>query len=141
MCKMIREEELRIGDLVRVGQQVYTIQAVNAANGAIRFEELDLFSFECYRLDPIPITTEILEKNGWKLITYDFNNVCLVHRKHDVFNLKVLSNKGECLEVELDLMPSYVRICNHTLSLPKIKYVHELQHILWAFGLDANFKI
>lgn len=136
---MIKAEHLRIGDLVRYGQQVYTIQAVNA-NGAIRFAEFDLLPVEGYRLEPIPITTEILEKNGWKLITYDFNHVCFVHRNTDVFNLKV-SSKGECLKVELDLMPSYARICNHTLSLPKIKYVHELQHILWAFRLDANFKI
>ena len=60
---MIKVEDLRIGDLVRYGQQVYTIQAVNA-NGIVHFAELDL-PVECSLLESIQITTEILEKNGW----------------------------------------------------------------------------
>lgn len=138
---MIKAEDLKIGDLVRYGEQVITIHAVyyKCIDDFVIGEET--FCISCKDLEPIPITTEILEKNGWKLITYDFNHVCFVHRKHDVCNLKV-SSKGECLKVDLDLMPSYVRICNHTLSIPKnIKYVHELQHILWALGMDVNFKI
>lgn len=138
---MIKAEDLRIGDLVQLGQQIYTIQAVNG-NGAVRFTGADTLPVECSLLDPIPITTEILEKNGWKLITYDFNNVCFVNSNYEVCNLKVVWSKGEYLKVDLTLMPSYKRICNHTLSLPKnITYVHELQHVLWVFGLDSNIKI
>lgn len=138
---MIKAEDLRIGDLVRYGEQVITIHAVyyRCIDDFVIVEET--FCISCKDLEPIPITREILEKNGWKLITYDFNHVCFVHRKHDIFNLKV-SSKGECLKVDLDLMPSCARICNHTFYLPKnITYVHELQHILWAFGKDANLTI
>ena len=133
---MIKAEDLRIGDLVQHESHVLKITGLHNI-GSVFTEHRILGENE---LTPIPITTEILEKNGWKLITYDFNHVCFVHRNTDVFNLKV-SSKGECLKVELDLMPSYARICNHTLSLPKIKYVHELQHILWTLGEDANLTI
>lgn len=134
---MIKAEDLRIGDLVQHESHVLKITGLHNI-GSVFTEHRILGENE---LTPIPITTEILEKNGWKLITYDFNNVCFVHSNYEVCNLKV-SSKGECLKVDLDLMPSYERICNHTLSLPKnITYVHELQHILWAFGLDANLTI
>lgn len=54
MCKMIRAEELRIGDLVRYGKDVITLTAVHA-NGSVCFADgKDQMYAEDVLLEPIP---------------------------------------------------------------------------------------
>lgn len=42
-----------------------------------------------------------------------------------------------------DKPPQFIKYCSlHEYALlRKIQHVHELQHILWALGLDAELKI
>lgn len=76
-------------------------------------------------LSPIPITEEILEKNGWE--------------KDDVqwvlFNLVIQYDKVD------DNFTIYVHQDGECNYLTEIEYVHELQHILWALGMDDDLKI
>ena len=140
---MIKAEDLRIGDLVRYGQQVYTIQAVNA-NGAVCFAESDLLPVECSILDPIPITTEILEKNGWKFKKISFENY-YYKVLSCILDLFVESNERGVLSVGyfITIYDTYFKSSHVHMEYctNNINYIHELQHVLWAFGVDANFKI
>ncbi len=77
-------------------------------------------------LDPIPLTKEIIEKNGWKFVSseiwYKFKNS----------------------DIEINLWNSKngkwaVHIQGNFVVM--IHYVHELQHILWALGLYDNLEI
>jgi hypothetical protein len=85
-------------------------------------EEVNAY-MSCESLLPTPLTPEILEKNGWerdKLVSYIYGH-----------NIEVICTPNS------EWM--YVTFKGETIH--RIKYVHELQRILWALGLDANLKI
>lgn len=138
---MIKAEELRIGDLVRINENCSLKEGVISYITEIRtrgiFEKEDFvklkhfdsdweFGVWCRNIDPIPLTPEILEKNGWKrdkLVSYIYG-----HKAH--FIEVICTPNSEWM---------YVTFKGETIH--RIKYVHEFQRILWALGLDANLKI
>lgn len=125
---MIKAEDLRIGDLVRYGKDIITILATHA-DGLVCFADgKDQICVEHVLLEPIPLTPEILEKNGFKM-----REDTVVYAKNRL-GLKPLGD-GKGYQVGLgSLRFLFVKV-------RIIKYVHELQHIIWALGLDANLKI
>lgn len=77
-------------------------------------------------IEPIPLTPKILEKNGWKrdkLVSYIYG--------YEAHNIEVICTPNS----------EWVYVTFKGETIHRIKYVHELQHILWALGLDANLKI
>lgn len=148
--KMTKAEDLRIGDLVKVNEVSCmvpkgTMCKVVAIDSEKSFEELNLkgcatlielevnhcsisFGVWCKFISPIPLTPEILEKNG-----FEMREDAVVYAKTRL-GLKPLGD-GKGYQVGLgSLRFLFVKV-------RVIKYVHELQHILWALGLDANLKI
>ncbi len=123
---MIKAEDLRIGDLVRYEKNIITVQTIrtNYEEGFI-IDEYNV-GYNCDDLDPIPLTPEIFEKNGWKrdkLVSYIYG--------HDAHFIEVICTPNS----------EWVYVTFKGETIHRIKYVHELQHILWALGLDANLKI
>lgn len=99
-------------------------------------------------IKPIPLTPEILEKNGWNKST-GWSYVGSGKRGYQFS--KELDDKW----VELDRMTygdlqicqcenlrdwSYINECNHYFRF-EFTYVHELQHLLYALHIDSNLKI
>ena len=99
-------------------------------------------------IKPIPLTPEILEKNGWNKST-GWSYVGSGKRGYQFS--KELDDKW----VELDRMTygdlqicqcenlrdwSYINECNHYFHF-EFTYVHELQHLLYALHMDSNLKI
>ncbi len=74
---------------------------------------------------PIPLTSEILEKNGWKYI-------------NGKYTLKIKNANYVVLEFTEDGIYTYI---NENTMLFTIKYIHELQHLLYALHIDNNLKI
>ena len=93
-------------------------------------------------VSPIPITTEILEKNGWvkKVMSRGVNNSHLVYTKPDIeeygyFPIYIEKGIGD----EFDVYPF---TDNHDCKqIAYIKYVHQLQHILFGLGLDSEMEL
>lgn len=76
---------------------------------------------------PIPLTPEILEKNGWKNDGYDWYR--LPTKRAYLYITKDITTLGEFLVcVGLDI---------HNLA--SINFVHQLQHLL--FGLELNSEM
>ena len=64
----MRAQDLMVGDFVRVKHidKIGKIYRIDAANGAgNEYAALLDGDFDCKDLEPIPLTPEILEKNGW----------------------------------------------------------------------------
>lgn len=76
-------------------------------------------------IKPIPLTPEILEKNGWKSI-------------NGKYALKIKNANYVVLEFTEDGIYTYI---NENTMLFTIKYIHELQHLLYALHIDSNLKI
>ena len=131
-----------VGNLVKVigTESVFTdgeicsVESVDRIYGVASLKGIDWGVEECgflknsREIDPIPLTPEILERNG-----FEMREDTVVYAKNRLALKPLDDEKG--YQVGLgSLRLFYVKVS-------VIKYVHELQHILWALGLDANLKI
>lgn len=80
------------------------------------------------RIIPIPLTPEILEKNGWKH-KKEFGEYWFVPRNED-YELLALDKVGEEWAIYIE---------ENSSNFENIKFVHQLQHIL--FGLNINHEM
>lgn len=140
---MIKAEDLIIGDLVKVigTESVFTdgeicrIEATDVTCGNFAslkgiewgIEECG-FLRDCMQIDPITLTPEILEKNG-----FEMREDTVVYAKNRLA-LKPL-DEGKGYQVGLGSLRLFY------IKVRIVKYVHELQHILWVLGEDANLKV
>ena len=141
--------DLSIGDLILINNTPHKIQAIDSIDAEVQADDELYYVGEdrCHsedKIEGIPITPEILEKNGF----YDsytkryykrfYSNGCfdiaisLVYREIEVS--KVCGAGTDCEEVEYGSSIAFGNdICAHTL-----------QHVLRLYGLDElanNFKV
>lgn len=149
---MIKPEDLRIGDLVRASHDcafpkgtrcvvtdIRPEKALKDKKGivslsAIYDDDDGPWGAWCCYIEGIPLTPELLEKNGFKEEQhqkegssewYDF-----YHYDLGINVVYEVAKEGSKFAVYLD-----------GKKLREIKHVHELQHILWALGLNAELKV
>lgn len=91
---------------------------------------------------PIPLTPEILEKNGWvkEVMSRGVKNSHWVYTKPDIEEygyFPIYIEKG--IGKEFDVYPfTDNRVCKQIVY---IKYVHELQHLLFGLGLNSEMEV
>lgn len=83
------------------------------------------YSISNNAIRPIPLTPEILEKNGWKSI-------------NGKYALKIKNANYVVLEFTEDGIYTYI---NEKTMLFTIKYIHELQHLLFGLGLNSEMEV
>lgn len=150
---MIKAEDLRIGDLVIVNENCSleqgTIGKVSEVRSTPLYKENEgsiglkpisndrwPWGVLCRNIDPITLTPEILEKNGWSK-RHDGSSSCDIYSKgKGSFHVRL----EQCIYKKQEGFDFAVGDSTYRFG-NKIEHVHELQHILWALGLDANLKI
>lgn len=120
------------GDIVMYDNRIHTIMDTLELNNY----ELSYIRYQVNQLElsGVPITPEILEKNGWDFTGYNTNfngtllNIC---SKRDIlpYLYYYYATKGFS-----------VSICGK-IVLPNIKYVHELQHLLFGLGINHEMEV
>lgn len=91
---------------------------------------------------PIPLTPEILEKNGWKkeVMSRGIKNSHWVYTKPDIEEygyFPIYIEKG--FRDEFDVYPF---TDNHDCKqIAYIKYVHQLQNLLFGLGLNSDMEV
>ena len=151
---MIKAEDLRIGDIVIVNENCSleqgTIGKVSEVRSTPLYKENEgsiglkpisndrwPWGVLCRNIDPIPLTPEILKKNGLKEdVVGEYYTKPLDNETHPLKRYLSVERKSDNWAVFI----KYRRLYD-TALLRKIQHVHELQHILWALGKDANLKI
>lgn len=103
---------------------------VCSINNALSLEDMDGKLYDYIgELYPIPLTPEILEKNGWK--KSKINDCAYFYYKDGLF-LTYTSKDGKFWFDDFDYSSS---IC---VELP---YVHSLQHLLFGLGLNSEMEV
>lgn len=106
----------------------------------IKFQNGEIQYADNGNIVPIPLTPEILEKNGWKkeVISRGVKNSHWVYTKTDIEEygyFPIYIEKG--IGKEFDVYPfTDNNVCK---QIAYIKYVHQLQHLL--FGLNINHEM
>lgn len=121
----MKATELKIGDLVEYNARTGVITSLTERVCAISMNKKDTEYPLLDKVRPIPLTKQILKKNGWKEVSmgiYDYS----------VFSSKFIHDKNPTLYMKDGII--YHRLHQKT----KLEFVHQLQHILWALGLDDN---
>lgn len=138
----MKETKYIPGDLVMVKKAALqfarnkVFKVISSHNGSI-LHVVILGDNEAYRIygdsvRPIPITSEILEKNGWDKEPSE--NVTWYKYRTDKSNLYIckdsFNNKDWFVCVALD---------KHYIA--NINYVHQLQHLLFGLGLNLEMEV
>lgn len=118
--------------------RIFVLDDGTVLKGIVRLENLEDAKLEdegylyygssyVYSKDIIPIhlTPEILEKNGWKSI-------------NGKYALKIKNANYVVLEFTEDGIYTYI---NENTMLFTIKYIHELQHLLFGLGLNSEMEV
>lgn len=147
---MIKPEDLKIGDLVRVNRDCAFPKGTRCIVTDIRPEKAYkdkvgivglIATYDdddgpwgawCCNIEGIPITPEILKKNGFKEEQHQKEGTS---EWYDFYHYDLGINI--VYEVEGNKFAAYL----DGKKLREIEYVHELQHILWALGLNAELKV
>lgn len=149
---MIKAEDLRIGDFVRVSNDncmipkgaICEVVAIDSERsykdkkGIVGLLQTDREEWEfshgvwCDGIEGITITPEILEKNGWKKRTEGWYFKMI--SKYMYLSVEFGYEDGIRVFIKRNTDGFYVK-------LNVANNVHELQHILWALGLDAELKV
>lgn len=103
-----------------------------------KIEDKGFLPCECFAwvkdIVPIRLTTDIIEKNGWEFIDGNFDE--------DRFEWHIFSKDG--ILPDLYYYPAdkdfSVFVCQEEV-FPYLKFVHQLQHILWALEINDNMKV
>lgn len=153
---MIKAENLRIGDLVRVCRNCWypegSVCIVTQLNTELTYNEkkgvatLSRFNCTdddgpwgiwCNYIEGIPLSPAILEKNGFD------------SEEPQKSYIKYLGGlQGNLCRYFYIERRSYgwvvfikIKGFSDSVMIRQIKYVHEFQHILWAMGIDAALEI
>ena len=115
------------GDLVHIPKfgNNYTIMS----SGKYYYEALDAnyndIVIENTDIVPIPLTPEILEKNGWE------HKDDIYWKHYPYFDLVIyIKERG-----------LHIASVKDAIYLREVKYVHQLQQCLFGLNLDANVNI
>lgn len=131
----MKAKELMIGDWVQVPSEMNRYKRVCST--------FDMDSAVLYR--PIPLTSELLEKNGFERVTQSgcANPYHWMLEKYEeesdglLFRIKAFNNPFRGMFVSID-NPS---ACE-TISFGKqIEFVHELQHALRICEIELDIKL
>lgn len=115
------------GDWVKASGQLCRVEEVFVNRLTKEYEYTLIYPngnssrFVIGEIEPIPLTPEILEKNGWK----KKDDMCW--KSYDLVTLIVQDNICRIVDLRSNLI------------LRSLEYVHELQHLL--FGLDDNSEL
>ena len=97
---------------------------VCSTNNALSFEDMDGKLYDYIgELYPIPLTSEILEKNGWKKL-------------YEKFFEKNVNN----IRLTIELSENFYVAINR-IFIMEIHYIHELQHLLFGLGLNSEMEM
>lgn len=131
----MKANELMIGDIVSVNKTPLKIAALGTAKAGFIDAKGEMFYHYYDNIEPISLTCEILEKNGWWLGDEEHHIESLnVTIKHDYyfgndFTIRYDSDNKLLIERGFD---------NGEMEL---QYVHELQHAINLFGITKKIEL
>lgn len=120
------EQEYIKGDIVMYDNKIHTIMDTLGVNNY----ELSYISHPVHQLElsGVPITPEILEKNGWKRVDDEPID----------FEIKYFGTKfSNGVNLFYNVLTDIYRYDKHTILI----YLHELQHLLFGLRLNSEMEV
>ncbi len=132
------KNEYIAGDLVKYLSQVVKIVEVYQDGTCYFGNETMCGQQDCKDAEPIPLTPEILEKNGWKF---------LKHHERDSYDDVSWSSYNKPTETNISLIfyqeeeAFFPFLYSQEISEKPIRYIHQLQHLLFSLGIKHEMEV
>ena len=127
------EQEYIKGDIVMYDNKIHTIMdALGVNNYELSYIEHPVHQLE---LSGVPLTPEILEKNGWKIEDVNPNDLSNIVSKGIMY--RAIKDK----EILFFHKGAPVFTCPLNWRKIEIRYVHQLQHLLFGLGLNSEMEV
>lgn len=126
---------------VYVGIKKYIVEVIGTENEneallyQIKFTNREIQYADKDNIVPIPLTPEILKKNGWKIEDVNPNDLSNIVSKGIMY--RAIKDK----EILFFHKGASVFTCPLNWRKIEISYVHELQHILFGLKLNSEMEI
>lgn len=116
------------GDIVKIMAVCFNYNLNIIQNYDVMFPNGNIYKYEAESLKEIPLTPEILEKNGWKK---DGKWYYLKTRRAYLYTIQDAGQPDEFL------------ICANTdkHNLTSVSFVHQLQHLLFGLGINHKMEV
>ena len=142
----MKPEELQIGDWIQTDNTSFKVVGFDTSHEEVQSDDW-IIKLEC--CNPIPLTPEILEKNGFENIPYagiDCNEIWLLHeisyygKSFPLYTDDIMlrySISEQCWYIFFNIGGTY----SDFKTITNIFYVHELQHALKLFKIDKKIEL
>ena len=121
-------DELMLGDHVQVNGEVCKVISISYFDIGISDSKEDFYHEHIDNIKPIPITTEILEKNGF-----------MKHNDQDCDDIYGFLSEDSDDLIYLYLYGVYFFLFDNINM--QIEYVHQLQHALRLCGIEKEINV
>lgn len=111
------------GDIVKIMAVCFNYNLNIIQNYDVMFPNGNIYKYEAESLKEIPLTPEILEKNGWKK-----DDATWILKKGNISIFILLDDETYAVYL------LGVRVL-------EFHFVHELQHLLFGLGVDNNMEV
>ena len=127
------EQEYIKGDFVMYDNKIHTIMDTLGVNNY----ELSYISHPVNQLElsGVPLTPEIIEKNGWKIEDVNPNDLSNIVSKGIMY--RAIKDK----EILFFHKGASVFTCPLNWRKIEIRFVHQLQHLLFGLGLNSEMEV
>ena len=127
------EQEYIKGDIVMYDNKIHTIMdALGVNNYELSYIEHPVHQLE---LSGVPLTPEIIEKNGWKIEDVNPNDLSNIVSKGIMY--RAIKDK----EILFFHKGASVFTCPLNWRKIEIRFVHQLQHLLFGIGLNSEMEV
>ena len=134
----LKISELSVGDWVRYSGRDYQVKSIHGD-----FERVTLIGNKeqrdesIYAIQPIPITADILEKNGWRIIEkevlgedYEYNG-----------GERVWNDENYTIDISEAKRGVFWYSWSNEYYMWRLNYVHQLQHLIRVAGVDKEINL
>lgn len=130
------KQEYIKGDIVMYDNKIHIIMdALVVNNYELSYIEHPVHQLE---LSGVPLTLEILEKNGWKFLKHHERN------SYDDVSWSSYHKPAET-NISLRFYPEekafFLFLYTEEISETPIRYIHQLQHLLFGLGLNSEIEV
>lgn len=135
----MKANEVMLGDWVLLTD--YPVRVISIARDGIYFEDRfgkGACSFD--KIQPVPLTAEILEKNGFEKCNEDTDGAIQYEFGSPALGIDIWINTKPCLLGAWRTWEGETKSYTMVEELP-INYVHELQHVLRLCGIEKEIVL
>ena len=130
----MKATELMTGDWVYNTHNKQPEQVVEIREHMVMLAYNDLYDYD--DIEPIPLTAEILEKNGWK---EEHDGIARQYVSEDC--RVILHDDDRFLNTQQEWYIHIDSVDMRTIGCLELTFVHELQHFLWLCNIEKEIVI